>query len=347
LSAGERFSRVVAPVGRLWSTLAGAVTSTVDGFDRWQRRRPATAVPSAVVRKYSDDRAGQLAGQISYAAFLAVFPMLLVLLTLVGVFLHGHRALQDEIINAALRQFPVLGTDVRANIHQLSASNVVVVVVGTLWLLYGATKLSRASQVMMASVWDIDRDDLPDFWHWIPRAAGFLVVLGVGFIAGGALAGLGAFGRLGVFSTWIGFMLSLVVNVLMYWGGFAIVVHIPRNERAVWPGAVIAGAGWTLLQFGGALLVSHQLRHLTTLYGTFATVLGLIWWIALGAVITVYAAEANVVLTRHLWPRSLRRPRRPDGVGRVADGPGEPGTTAPGVAGRPAPRPADAADRAG
>jgi uncharacterized BrkB/YihY/UPF0761 family membrane protein len=150
-----------------------------------------------------------------------------------------------------------------------------------------------------------------------------------------------------VFSTWIGFMLSLVVNVLMYWGGFAIVVHIPRNERAVWPGAVIAGAGWTLLQFGGALLVSHQLRHLTTLYGTFATVLGLIWWIALGAVITVYAAEANVVLTRHLWPRSLRRPRRPDGVGRVADGPGEPGTTAPGVAGRPAPRPADAADRAG
>ena len=228
-------------MGRLWSTLAGAVTSAVDGFDRWQRRRPATAVPSAVVRKYSDDRAGQLAGQISYAAFLAVFPMLLVLLTLVGVFLHGHRALQDEIINAALRQFPVLGTDVRANIHQLSASNVVVVVVGTLWLLYGATKLSRASQVMMASVWDIDRDDLPDFWHWIPRAAGFLVVLGVGFIAGGALAGLGAFGRLGVFSTWIGFILSLVVNVLMYWGGFAIVVHIPRNERAVWPGAVIGG----------------------------------------------------------------------------------------------------------
>ncbi len=260
------------------------------------------------------------------------------------MFLHGYPALQDEVINAALRQFPVLGTDLRDNIHQLSASNVVVVVVGTLWLLYGATKLSRASQVMMAKVWDIDRDDLPDFWHWIPRAAGFLVVLGVGFIAGGALAGLGAFGRLGVFSAWIGFVLSLVVNVLMYWGGFAIVVHIPREERAVWPGAVIAGVGWTLLQFGGVLLINHQLRHLTTLYGTFATVLGLIWWIALGAMITVYAAEANVVLTRHLWPRSLRRPRRLDGVDRLTDGPGAPGATGPGVTGRPTPR---AADRAG
>jgi uncharacterized BrkB/YihY/UPF0761 family membrane protein len=53
--------------------------------------------------------------------------------------------------------------------------------------------------------------------------------------------------------------------------------------------------------------VSHQLRHLSNLYGTFATILGLLWWIALGAMITVYAAEANVVLTRHLWPRSIRR----------------------------------------
>ncbi len=302
----------MGPTRRGWVRLTGGVTRFVDRVDRFQQRRSATAVPCAVVRKYSDDRAGQLAAQISHAAFLAVFPMLLVLLTLVGVVLHGHPGLQDDIINSALRQFPVLGSDLKKNVHQLSATNLVALVIGTLWLLYGSLRLSRASQIMMAKVWAIDRDDLPDFWHWIPRAAGFLVVLGVGFIAGGALAGLGAFGRLGAFSAWIGLALSLVVNILMYWGAFAIVVHIPRGERAVWPGAVIGGVGWTLLQFAGALLVSHQLRHLSNLYGTFATVLGLIWWIALGAMITVYAAEANVVLTRHLWPRPIRRVRGGD-----------------------------------
>ena len=316
MSAGERWSRAVATAIRRWGGLTGGVTAVADRVDGWQQRRPATAVPGAVVRKYSDDRAGQLAGQISHAAFLAVFPMVLVLLTLVGVFLDGHPALQDEIINSALRQFPVLGSDLRRNVHTLSTSNVVVLVVATAWLFYGAMKLSRASQVMMAAVWDIGRDELPDFWHWIPRAVGFLVVLGLGFVAGGSLAGLGAFGRLGGFSSWIGFVLSLAVNVLMYWCAFAIVVRIPRQQRAVWPGAVIGGVGWTVLQFGGALLVNHQVRHLSTLYGTFATVLGLIWWIALGAMITVYAAEANVVLTRHLWPRSIRRPRR---VPRVDD----------------------------
>ena len=166
-------------------------------MDRVQQRRSLTAVPCAIVRKYSDDRAGQLAAQISHAAFLAVFPMLLVLLTLVGVVLRGHPGLQDDIINSALRQFPVLGSDLKRNVHQLSTSNLVALVVGTVWLIYGSLRLSRSSQMMMAKVWDIHRDDLPDFWHWIPRAAGFLAVLGVGFVTGGALAGLGAFGRLG------------------------------------------------------------------------------------------------------------------------------------------------------
>jgi YihY family inner membrane protein len=313
LSADEQPGPLTTTPAHGWDRMKGVVASAMDGIDRWQQRRPLTAVPAATVRKYSDDRGGQLSAQISHAAFLAVFPMLLVLLTLVGLVLDGHPALQDDIINSALRQFPVLGTDLRRNVHQLSTSNQLALAVGLVWLLYGSMKLSRASQVMMAKVWDIHRDDLPTFGQWIPRAAGFLVVLGLGFIAGGALAGLGAFGRLGDFSAWVGLVLSLAVNILMYWGGFAIVVRIPRPRRAVWPGAVIGGVGWTLLQFAGALLVSHQLRHLSNLYGTFASILGLLWWIALGAMITVYAAEANVVITGHLWPQSLHRKRRSEG----------------------------------
>ena len=315
------------PVDRhgFWSRLTSGVGRTFDRFDRWQQRHTATAVPGGVLRKYADDQAGRLAGQISHAAFLSVFPMLLVLVTLLGIFLQGHRNIQEDIIDSAVRQFPVVGSDVTNNIHQLSTGNGLALVIGLVWLLYGCTRLSRNAQVMMAVVWDIDRDDLPSFGRWIPRAVAFLTILGAGFLAGGALAGLGAFGRLGAASAWVGFVLSLVVNILMYWGGFAVLVRIPRDEREVWPGAVVGGVGWTILQFGGALLVSHQLRHLSNLYGTFATVLGLIWWIALGSMITVVAAETNVVLTRHLWPRSLRRIRRD----RDAPAVGAPATVAP------------------
>jgi len=98
--------------------------------------------------------------------------------------------------------------------------------------------------------------------------------------------------------------------------------------------------GWTLLLFAGAQLVNHQLRHLSNLYGTFATILGLIWWIALGAMVTVYAAEVNVVLTRHLWPRSIRRGHPPGVEGPEATTGSDPPVARwrPGVDERPAVR---------
>ena len=328
--------QVKAPLLRAWERAFAEVERLIDGADRFQQRHRATAVPSAVLRKYSDDQAGRLTGQISHSAFLAVFPMLLVLLTVVGIFLNGHKGLQDDIVNSALRQFPVLGTDLRNNVHQLSTNNALALAVGLVWLLYGSMRLSRSAQLMMAVVWGIERDELPDFWHWLPRAAGFLAVLGVGFLAGGALAGLGAFGRLGHFSALVGLVPALGVNVLMFWGGFAVVVRIPRGERALWPGALLAGTGWTLLLFAGAQLINHQLRHLSNLYGTFATILGLIWWIALGAMVTVYSAEVNVVLTRHLWPRSFRRGHDPEVEGGEAStGSDRPGTPSRPVADQP------------
>jgi YihY family inner membrane protein len=268
-------------------------------------------VPAAVLRKYSDDRAGRLSGQIAYSAFLSVFPLLLVVVTVLGFVLHGHQSLQDDLINSALRQFPVVGSDLKTNVRALSGGSDLALAIGLVWLAYGSMKLSRAAQQMMATVWGIARDELPTFGAWLPRAAGFLAVLGAGFVAGGAAAGLGAAGRLGSASAVVGLLLSLVVNVLMFWGGFAVIVHIPHADRQVWPGAVVAGVAWTLLQFAGVQLVSHQLRHLSNLYGTFATVLGLMGWLALGSTLTVYAAEINVVLSRHLWPRSLRRAVHP------------------------------------
>ena len=282
----------------------------IDRADRLQQRHRSTAVPVAVVAKYADDQGGRLAGQISHAAFLAVFPLFLVLVTVLGIVLYGHSSLQDDIVNSAVRQFPVIGSDLQSNVRQLSSGNVVALVIGLVWLTYGSLRLSRSAQVMMAVVWGIDRGDLPGLRQWIPRAAGFLAVLGLGFIGGGALAGIGAFGGLGPLSAWLGLVLSLGVNIGMYWCAFRVVIRIPGRRHSVWPGAVVGGIGWTALQFAGVQLVNHQLRHLSNLYGTFATVLGLIWWIALGSAVSVYAAEFNVVVTRHLWPRSFRSVHR-------------------------------------
>jgi YihY family inner membrane protein len=293
----------------------------LDRLDAFQQRHPATAVVGATVTKYRDDRAGLLGNLLAYAAFLAVFPLVLVLLTLVEVFLFGHPSAQKEVVDAALRQFPDVGDELRSNITGLSGRNTALLLVLLLWLVYGCLRLSRGAQVLMATVWNVPRDRLPPFGRWLPRAVGFLVVLGVGFVAGGALAGIGSFGGLGPSSALVGLVGSLAVNITMFWAGFALIVSVPGVKRSLWLGAVVAGVGWTALQFVDAQLVTHELRHYRTLYGTFATFIVLLWWIGIGTVITAFAAELDVVVERRLWPRSFRRPVGPP----PADAPPEPG----------------------
>ena len=65
---------------------------------------------------------------------------------------------------------------------------------------------------------------------------------------------------------------------------------------------------WQVLQIAGGLIVAHQLRNSSSLYGVFGVVLGLLAWLYLQARLTVYAVEADVVRIRHLWPRSLFPP---------------------------------------
>jgi uncharacterized BrkB/YihY/UPF0761 family membrane protein len=82
--------------------------------------------------------------------------------------------------------------------------------------------------------------------------------------------------------------------------------QIPTRQLVA--GALGAGVAWQVLQAMGGFLVGHYLRHTSQVYGVFAIVLGLLFWLYLGARLTLYAAELNVVAARRLWPRSVLRP---------------------------------------
>jgi uncharacterized BrkB/YihY/UPF0761 family membrane protein len=82
--------------------------------------------------------------------------------------------------------------------------------------------------------------------------------------------------------------------------------QVPTRQLVA--GAVVAGVAWQVLQAVGGFLVGHYLRHTSQVYGVFAIVLGLLFWLYLGAQLTLYAAEVNVVAARRLWPRSLLQP---------------------------------------
>jgi uncharacterized BrkB/YihY/UPF0761 family membrane protein len=98
------------------------------------------------------------------------------------------------------------------------------------------------------------------------------------------------------------------VNIATYFGAFRVLTAKAVPSRHLVPGAVVGGIAWTILQAVGGYLIGHDLKNDSTTYGTFGVVLGLVAFIYLGSQITIYAAELNAVLARHLWPRGLVQP---------------------------------------
>src|ERR1700726_4026378 len=77
-------------------------------FDRVQQRRRRLSFIVAVIKKFSDDQGGQLAALISYYAFVSLFPLLLVFVTVLGFVLQGNQAETERVLKGTLGQFPII-----------------------------------------------------------------------------------------------------------------------------------------------------------------------------------------------------------------------------------------------
>jgi YihY family inner membrane protein len=278
-------------------------------LDELQRRHRWSAFTVGIVKKYGDDRGGSLAALLAYYGFLSLFPMLLVLVTVVGFALDGSPSLQRDVVDSALADFPVIGDQLRHNIHAFNG-NGVAFAIGLLALIWGALGVARAAQSTMADVWYVPLHQRPGFAERLLRSVLLLGALGLGVIATTVASGVVTGVVNGMAATVGGVIAVLAVNAALFVGAFRILTPSEIPTRPLVPGACVGALLWTALQLFGSYLVTRQLRHASELYGFFAIVLGLLFWIYLGAQITVYAAELNVVRARHLWPRALFPPPR-------------------------------------
>jgi YihY family inner membrane protein len=275
--------------------------------DEYQRQRPWLALPVAVIRKYTDNQGWNLAALVAYYAFVAIFPLLLILITVLNILLRNDSGLRHRLLNSALSHYPVIGPELRQNIGPLNQTGLALVV-GLISMFIGARGVAQAMQNALNSSWEIPRARRPKFpWSWL-RGFGVLVVIGVGLVTTSVLSGLasGAGHVLtGVGSSLLALAVSLVLNVGMFWLSFMLSTAREIGWRQLLPGVLISALAWQVMQAIGSYLVTHQLARSSNLYGTFAIVLGLIGWLYLECLLTVWAVEANVVISRHLWPRNL------------------------------------------
>jgi YihY family inner membrane protein len=284
------------------------VERAIRKVDATQQRYTPTGFIFGVVKKYGDDNGGVLASNLAYSAFVSLFPLLLVLATILGLIASADPSFRASAVkNAVAGQIPLIGPTLTENVNQLHRASVIGLIVGLLVLIWGAAGLAQAGLFTMEQVWNLPGPARPGYVQRLGRAALFLCLLGGGVVVTTGLASLATYLHNGLAFKVPIEVATAAFNAGMYLGAFRALTPKGVPTRKLLPGAIAGGIGWTVLQVLGAWLVHHFL-HSDSVYGIFATVLGLLAWIYLAVEVTVYSAEINVVLARRLWPRSIVQP---------------------------------------
>jgi YihY family inner membrane protein len=276
-------------------------------LDRLQRRYPAAAFPIAVLYKYSDDQGGYLAALIAYYAFVSLFPLLLLLSTVLGIVLVGHAAAREAVVHSALSQFPVIGSQLNAP-GQIGGG-VVGLIVGTLGALYGGLGVGQALQNAMNTAWAVPRNERPDPFRSRARSLLMLGTAGVALLGTTVLSAVGnGADALGAGLKVLALVASVGFNASAILFAFRIGTARSLTLRQVAPGAVAAAVAWQLLQSFGALYIRHVVKSASATNGVFALVLGMLAFLYIAATVVVLCIEINVVRVDRLYPRALLTP---------------------------------------
>jgi uncharacterized BrkB/YihY/UPF0761 family membrane protein len=271
-------------------------------IDRFQRAHAGVGVPYAVIKKFGDDNANLYVVALAWYGFTAIFPLLLAVVTILGFV--GQKSLGSSVVDT-LHKFPVVGDSFNpASGNQLHGSTIGLIV-GLLGLLYGAQGVTQTAQQAMASVWNVPQVERTGFLPRLGRSFAGLAVIGLTFLLNALIT---------TYITRAGESYAIRVPVLIgllalnagcYWVSWMILTPKEVPARRLLPGAIVGGVAFTLLITVGTGLLTHQLKNTSNTYGTFGSVIGIVAFLLLLSKVSLYAAELNPVLERHLYPRAF------------------------------------------
>jgi len=285
----------------------GAIEVVIRRVDRFQQEHGVLGFPFAVVQKFGNDQAGGKATLIAYYGLFALFPLLMLFTTILGYVLDGNTQLHNQLIDSALGSFPIIGPQLKSQVHGVSGSTGAVVF-SSLLLLYGAIGLGLATQSAMNGVWNIPYVRWPMFALRYLRAFAVLVLLALSTIGTTVLTGFATLASRSQVSTVLLLVGSLVLNFVLILIAFMVMTADRLTWRDVALGAVLAAIFWQAMQLLGSWYIGRELQNRSEIYGFFGIVIVLLTWIFLGAQLFLLAAEINVVKRHRLWPRSMTQP---------------------------------------
>ena len=278
-------------------------SSLITKIDNYQRKHKIAGFSYGVYKKYAEDEVGQKVALLTYYGFLSLFPLLLVIATLISIFTANDPQSQATATDTISRYIPAIGDQLYQHIHSIN-KNGFALIFALLFTLYGARGAVESFRKGAKSIWHEPKKNDP-FLKNILRS---FVILFFGVV--GLVIASVATGYVSAVGSGIEFkLLSVAVNIVaLYWVFiFILKASIDRkiSIKKIRLGALLSSLGLVFLQIIGGFILASQLKTLDTLYSIFALPLGLLFWIYLQSQVVYIAVVASAVNTKKLWPRSI------------------------------------------
>jgi YihY family inner membrane protein len=182
-------------------------------------------------------------------------------------------------------------------------------IVGLVTALWSGSAVVRTTQFAFNSVWEIPYTERPNIVEQVLRSIAVLATIGLGLVVSTIVTGFVSGTANGVNLGWLGhlagYAIAIALDVGLFILAFRWLTDRDITTRDVLPGALLSGIAFWILQSLSSLVISRYLQNAQSTYGNFATVITILWWFYLQAIITLLGAQLNVVLHDRLHPRAL------------------------------------------
>lgn len=278
----------------------------------WLRPDEIVGVARGALSAYGQRHTGRIAAALAYYTLFSLFPILLLLLALIGFMLDAGWPValgaQEFLLGTVEDLLPAAGDWVSNAIQSVQRGRGASGFIGLLGLLWSASSIFNQLHIALDQIWGVGiRGGLR--FTVRRRALSIGIVLGLGLVLLTAQTVKSLTYWLGALSdrvpggqmldnliTWLlPFVVASVAFGLMY----RTFPTTPISWQDVWPGAVLAGVGWEALKLVFAIYAAN-IANWQAVYGPVASVVGLLTWLYSSFVIILFGAEFSAAYSAQL-----------------------------------------------
>lgn len=238
---------------------------------------------------------------LAFFTFLSIFPLLLAAVTILGIVLDDNESLRQQIVDGAMSEIPVLGEDLSS--PDAISGGIWSVVLGLAGALWSSGKAFVGLQTGLDDTWEVPLDDRAAMPAQRGKALLGVAIIGasqIGSIAIATVIGAAKFPAIGNVAL---VAATVAINITVIAAMYRFLTSHDATWSEVWPGALVAGIVFTLLQHFGRLLVQRFAGVEGDASGggtrqTIGLIIGLITWLSFIGITVMMCAELNAALKR-------------------------------------------------